>query len=118
MNLFGAVGTAIEKYGALVRIETDGDLTEGKAFVEPLRYRNRIYIGGQYRLAGMDRKEKYLYVGTVENALTEDRSVVEANGARYIVKRSELYYAGDVPVYIWAILQPCGEALEDEYEAD
>lgn len=118
MNLLGAVGAAIEKYGASVRIDTNGALTEGKAFVEPLRYRNRIYIGGQYHLAGMDRKEKYLYIGTVKNALTEDQTVVEANGAKYIVKRSELYYAGDVPVYVWAILQLCGEALEDEYEAD
>lgn len=118
MNLLGAVGNAIEKYGAAVRIETDGVTTEGRAFVEPLRYRNRVYIGGQYHLAGRDRKEKYLYVGTVKNALTEDRSVVEANGAKYLVKRSELYYAGDVPVYIWAILLPYCEALEDEYEAD
>ena len=118
MNLYGAVGEAIEKYGAPVTIDNDGVVEEGRAFVEPLRYRNRIYIGGQYHLAGLDRKEKYLYVGLVGNRLEEDRSVIESNGAKYLVKRREVYYAGDVPVYVWAILQSYGETVEDEYEAD
>ncbi len=118
MSIFNSVGETIKRYGCSVKI-TDGskDATV-KAFVEPLRYKNRVYVGGEYHYLGYRRTEKYLYVGLPEYVLAENSSVIEMQKKKYIVKRCETYYVKDCPVYVWAILLPYGETLEDDYESD
>lgn len=118
MSIFNSVGETIKKYGSNVSITNDGQGVGAKAFVEPLRYKNKVYIGGEYHLLGCFKKEKYLFVGTPETTLDENSTVIEANGDKYIVKRCEKYYVKDIPVYVWAILQPHGEILEDDYDSD
>ena len=77
-----------------------------------------MYIGGEYHCLGFFKKEKYLYVGIADNKLTENSTVIETNGEKYIVKRREKYYVKDIPIYVWAVLQPYGEVLEDDYDSD
>lgn len=116
MSLLGCVDREIGRYGSRVTIRQNGEEISTRAFVEPLRYRNKIYIGGEYRTLGMLRREKYLYIGKPAHRLTENSSVIESQGVQYIVKRCETYYVRDTPVYEWAILTPCGEEREDEYD--
>lgn len=119
MGIFNSVCETIKRYGSTVTIlDKGGKSTKTKAFVEPLRYKNKIYIGGQYHLLGLSENEKYLYIGLPENTLTANSSVIETHGRKYIVKRRETYYVTDSPVYVWAILAPFSQALEDDYESD
>ena len=118
MSIFNSVGETIKRYGSKVKIEHNGDTVNTSAFVEPLRYRNRIYIGGQYHVLGRNRREKYLYIGSANHRLVENKSVIETHGNKYIVKRSETYYIKDFPLYEWAILTPFGARAEDDYESD
>ena len=118
MSIFNCIGETIKKYGSTVKVKNGTQSINTKAFVEPLRYKNKIYIGGQCRSLGFYKSERYLYVGPAEHALTAESSVIETQGAKYIVKRSETYCVKDSPIYEWAILSPYGEVLEDEYDAD
>lgn len=118
MSIFNTVGETIKQYGSRVTIRQNGDTVDTNAFVEPLRYRNRIYIGGQYHALGHNRQQKYLYIGCADHRLIENKSVVEAQGSKYIVKRSETYYIKDYPLYEWAILTPFGDKTEDDYGFD
>lgn len=118
MSIFSSIKETIKRYGNSVTI-VEGDKKHNvTAFVEPLRYKNRVYVGGKYRLLGKDRDEKYLYIGYAENPLTEQYSVIEMQNSKYIVKRCETYYVKDYPIYVWAILTPYGDDLEDDYESD
>jgi hypothetical protein len=118
MRIFESVSETIKRYGSLVEITTDGKVLKKRAFVEPLRYKNKVYVGGKYQLLGYDRSEKYLYVGLSDVQLCENSSVIQLKDNKYIVKRCETYYLKDYPIYVWAILQPCGDDLEDDYESD
>lgn len=118
MSIFNSIGETINRYGSRVKIEHNGSTVTANAFVEPLRYRNRIYIGGQRRTLGKAQRQSYLYIGNADHKLIENKSVIETQGGKYIVKRSETYYVKNFPVYEWAILYPFGERLEDEYEPD
>ena len=118
MSLLNCVDREIERYGSQVTICQGGKRVAARAFVEPLRYRNKIYIGGEYRPLGKLRREKYLYVGSASHRLEENHSVIESQGAQYIVKRCETYFVKDTPVYEWAIMVPCGAVREDDYERD
>ena len=118
MSIFGSIKEIIKRYGNNIII-VEGDKSRNtKAFIEPLRYKNKVYVGGKYRLLGADRDEKYLYIGYAENPLKEQHSVIEMQDSKYIVKRCETYYVKDYPIYVWAILAPYGDDLEDDYESD
>ena len=118
MSLFSCVDKEIGRYGSQVTINQGGSEINTRAFLEPLRYRNKIYIGGEYRKLGFLKREKYLYGGKSDHRLVESESVIETHGNKYIVKRCETYFVKDTPVYEWAILVPYGEEREDEYDSD
>ena len=118
MSLLSCVDREIGRYGSTVTINQGGNRISTRAFLEPLRYRNKIYIGGEYRTLGLLRREKYLYVGKSIHRLVENKSVIETQDNKYIVKRCETYFVKDTPVYEWAILVPYGEEREDDYDSD
>jgi hypothetical protein len=118
MSIFNCVGGIIKRYGCNISVSNSQGVIKTKAFVEPLRYRNKIYIGGQYHHLGVNRVDKYLYIGPPELELKELSSVIETLSGKYIVKRCETYYVKDTAIYVWAILVSYGEELEDEYESD
>ncbi len=118
MGIFDSVKETIKKYGSTTEVFTDDKRIVSKAFVEPLRYKNKVYIGGEYHYLGFFKREKYLYIGTPDVELEENRTVIRANGSKYIVKRCEKYFVNNLPIYNWAILQPYGEILEDDYDTD
>ena len=118
MSIITAVGETIKRYGCSITLATGEKKVNTKAFVEPLRYKNRVYVGGQYHYLGFKRSEKYLYIGSPEHELSENATVIEMHYRKYIVKRCEIYYIDDRPVYVWAILLPYGTELEDDYESD
>ena len=118
MSLITAVSDSISRLGGEVSITADDHRVSASAIVEPLRYRNRIYIGGEMHQLGQASREKYLFIGTPDISLQQNRSVIESVGGKYIVKRCETYFVRDRAVYVWAILTPFGDSREDEYEPD
>jgi hypothetical protein len=116
MSVQNVVAQSIRKYGGSVIIQNGSEKTGGKAFIEPLRYRNKIYVGGELHSLGTLRREKYLFIGTPDSELFEDVTVIESGSRKYIVKRCELYYVGDSPIYVWAILAEYGQKAEDDFD--
>lgn len=118
MKIISSVASMIDKYGNSVVIHGGKDDVSTKAFVEPLRYKNKIYIGGRKHALGMFNSEKYLYIGKPGDRLVEDVSVVECGEDKYIVKRQETYRVCGEAVYVWAVMTRHRELTEDEYDSD
>ena len=106
MNVMPSVIKSIQTYGEDVTVINDADTVLARAFVEPLRYRNKIYIAGEYRTLGMKHSEKYLYVGIPDITLVENKTIVKRKDEKYLVKRVEKYYVKEQVAYTWAILIP------------
>lgn len=118
MGIMNSVAAMIDRYGNSVTVQNGGLCVKTRAFVEPLRYKNKIYIGGRYHPLGGYNNEKYLYIGKPSVGLEEDVTVVECSGEKYIVKRAELYRVNGTVVYAWGIMARYGERMEDEYDSD
>ena len=118
MSLMGAVSNSIAKFGGDVEVTQGSSSVRTRAIVEPLRYRNKIYIGGEQRSLGSLNRERYLYIGQPDVPLHANASVIESVGGKYIVKRCETYFVQDRPVYVWAIMVPFGARREDDYDSD
>ena len=97
---------SIQTYGEDITVINDEDTVLARAFVEPLRYRNKIYIAGEYRTLGVKHSEKYLYIGIPDITLVENKTIVKRKDNEYLVKRVERYYVGEPIAYTWGILIP------------
>ena len=104
------INKMLNKFGREITIKTfDGWSTEiFHGFIQPLRYKNKIYLDGVYTVIGFDNQGKYLYIGPAEHDLTEfstSDGYIYADGAKYTIDRAEKVYCGESPVYIWAIIR-------------
>lgn len=78
-----------------------------KAFVNPLLYKNKMYIGGKYLPDGFYDGGHYLYIGEAKIRLDDMPlgTIVECGENKYSIKHAEQYFMGDKALYSWAVLQ-------------
>lgn len=76
-----------------------------RAFIQPLRYKNKMYLEGIYTAAGKSEKGYYLYIGPKEHDLTKSADfLVKAGSDTFKTERAEKVYFGNEVCYIWAVL--------------
>ncbi len=98
-----------ENYGRAASFSSkDGKtITEMKAFISPLRYKNKMYLYGVNTEIGYNSQGHYLYIGPPNPDLTaaEDGEYITCLGEKYRIDRAEKVYKGDEVFYIWAIIR-------------
>ncbi len=116
MNISLSVSKIINRYGCDIVIDENGKNRSAKAFLQPLRHSNEHYAGSKRHLSGRKNLSSYLLFCTPDVSIKAGSTVIQTQNRKYIVKRCETYYVTDSPVYVWAVLEQYGEALEDDYE--
>lgn len=110
MSIADSIEQMIERFGNTVTITMNQEEPKKtKAFIQPLRYKNKMYIDGNFLPGGYIDGGHYLYIGLPQFRLDKssgDTVITTAQGEPFMVKRAELYAFTDTPVYVWAILTP------------
>ncbi|MGN0551077.1 MAG: hypothetical protein ACI4I4_04450 [Acutalibacteraceae bacterium] len=106
----------IKRFAGSVTLKC-GDVTYiTKAFIQPLRYKNKMYVDGQYLPQGYFDGGHFLYIGmpVPELRMPYEDIVIrsESSGECYTVKRAEEYILNDEKLYVWAIITPCAKLEE------
>lgn len=112
MSMPQSVSNMLDTYGSDVKICTEGETINSKAFIEPLQYKRWIFIGGKYHKIG--KSERYVYIGKPIYPLTVNETIIKSKDKEYIVKRCEPYKIDDSVLYIWAIVDLLG--AENDFE--
>lgn len=104
----------LNKYGCSVFItRSDGWKSQlFKAFLQPLRYKNKLYMDGEHTPIGINRNDVYLYIGPADHDLTKlDRTyrIRDKNNFKYMIDRAEKIMVKDNTVYIWAVIRKTTE---------
>lgn len=98
----------IDDFGRSLKIINSCALeTEFKAFMQPLRYKNKMYLSSISTDLCYDSTTKYLLICPVScNAGLADgyAAYITDGESKYIVDRCEDIYLSDEPVYSWAIV--------------
>ncbi len=96
-----------EKWGRTLVIEnTDSTRTAPfKGFIQPLRYKNKMYLNGVNTVIGFNSQGHYLYIGPPDHDLEAEGCHVESNGKKFTVDRCEKVYVKNEIIYIWAIIR-------------
>lgn len=101
------IDNLIKIFGRTVELNTDESAKKYKAFIQPLRYKNKMYLDGVYTQIGFNSQGHYLYIGPPDPDLTlaEDSAFLSSDGIKYQIDRAERVYNGDRVFYIWAIIR-------------
>lgn len=76
-------------------------------FIQPLRYKNKMYLNGVNTVIGFNSQGHYLYIGPPDHdvsAVAKNRWI-ESHGKKFTVDRSEKVYFKNEVVYYWAIIR-------------
>lgn len=110
------INPILRRYGqsAVLDDAATGTQTDFHAFVQALRYKNKLYLRGTFTELGRNQQDCYLFIGPPEVEITvrdDDSMTVIVDSVRYIFDRVENHYIGNKIIYRWAILHP---AVEDD----
>lgn len=94
----------IEKTGNTVSVQ--GQEGSWHAIVQPLRYRNKLYVEESSVPAGMIDRTAYLYIGLPENDLSvyPRGTLFVCDGQLLTLSHAETTCLKDESTYIWAVL--------------
>lgn len=104
----------LNKHGNSVYISgADGwKSTIFNAFIQPLRYKNKLYMAGDVTPLGVNRNSVYLYIGPARHDLTKlDNSyrIHDSENNTYSIDRAEKIIVKNNTIYIWAIIRQTTE---------
>lgn len=101
--------SSFKKYGReMVLCKNDGWTSNRYfGFIEPLRYKNKMYLNGINTEIGYDSQGHYLYIGPPDHDLSDldDSFYLVAGKDKFIIDRAERVYKGNQVFYIWAIIR-------------
>ena len=104
-RIFGSMGRTMSIVSA------DGTVSF-KAVVQPLRYKNKIYLNGIVTELGYDSVNKYLVLCKPDidlDAVDGLEKVLTLGEDKYFVDCSQKVYFRSEPYYCWAIVHKEGE---------
>ncbi|MBQ8502684.1 MAG: hypothetical protein IJ491_00200 [Clostridia bacterium] len=97
-----------EKMGLTMSILIGGgDYEYFKAFLQPLRYKNKIYLSGVPTEIGYDSLRKYLLIAPPEaklDLIDGNTYILQFDGANFSVDHCEKVYYKEKPLYFWAVV--------------
>ena len=109
------VARMMERYGRSVTAEHGGVRTGVKAFLQPVNAKVERLAMVQMGPLGREDRGQFVYMGPAKPALEPDDRL-EADGVGYQVRSAQLVYAGQQPVYCWALCVK--EGGEDSWQSN
>ncbi len=110
-----SIAPLLSQAGRRVELWGENGAEKGfKALIQPLRYKNKMYLDGIYTEIGFNSQGHYLYIGPPEIDLTaaDDSQFLKSDGVSYQIDRAEKVYSGEEPFYIWAVIRTI---VEEKY---
>ncbi|MGN0498530.1 MAG: hypothetical protein ACI4F6_05680 [Acutalibacteraceae bacterium] len=102
------MGDLIRRYGCKICVKNGTESRDYSAFIEPLRYKSKLYLDGTSLTQGLFDGSHCLMIAPPELELDKplEDYVIEcaAMNKRFTVKKCDTYYLQDTPLYLWAIL--------------
>jgi len=103
----------INEMGQTITLIYNGESTEIKGVVQPLRYKNKLFLNGTYGGAGLNAQDSYVYIGIPSNNIAKkEGAILETIGKKLFAVKTDFLYFSDVPLYEWAILKEYTEEQE------
>lgn len=119
MSIYKSVLNELFKYGESITVTTEKGSFKTKGVLQPLLYKNKLYLGGKQLPDGYFDSGNYLLICSPEVKLPVlGTAFFEAGDKKFILKRSETVNAYSRAFYVWAVLMPYSEPIEEDFYED
>lgn len=116
LMIFESIAKELGTYGENITITGENGQVRVKGIIEPLLYKNKMYLGGSQLATGFfDRGHYLLICPPCVNIPTTGTVLFETEDNKYLLKRSERVRANSQDVYVWAVLCPYTAPSEEEF---
>ena len=109
MNYAKIVKSYIDEFGRDVNYSEDGEnyTPTYKAFIQPLRYKNKMYLDGKHSEIGYIDTSYYLYLGPADVDVMNNNlsSRLKIDQDLYNFTHAEIIKIRDDALYVWAIIR-------------
>ncbi|MBQ2825307.1 MAG: hypothetical protein IJF19_03435 [Clostridia bacterium] len=117
MSIFRTIFREIEKLGEPVTITTEEGSIRTKSVIAPLLYKNKMYLGGVHLPDGFFDTGHYLLILPADVRLPVlGTAFFQFGKNKYVLKRSERVSVKNYGAYVWAVVAPYKENLEEDYD--
>lgn len=98
----------LEKAGEKTNVVIGQESNMTYALIEPMRYKNKLYLEMPRDILGFTDKECFLYLGPsdVDFVGAENDTVIRTVSKAFNVTRADRLMVAGEPQYIWAVLTP------------
>lgn len=119
MSIYDSVLSLLNKYGEKITVTTENGTVRFKGVLEPLLYKNKLYLNGKQLPQGFLDNGDYLLICPAEVKLPVlGTAFVESQEKKFVLKRSETVNLSAKPLYIWAVLMPYVKPEEEDFYED
>lgn len=116
MSIYRSVSQELKRFGESVTVTTTAGKFSVKGILQPLLYKNKMYLGGEQLPEGYFDTGHYLFICPPEVKLPVlGTAFLESKGQKYVLKRSETVTVNGEALYIWAVLSPYKEPSEEDF---
>ncbi len=109
MNCEKIIKKYIDEFGSPVQYSQNGQVftPEYKAFIQPLRYKNKMYLDGKHSEIGYIDTSYYLYLGPADVDVCNNDlfSRLKFEDKLYNFTHAEVIRLSQEKLYIWAIIR-------------
>lgn len=117
MSMAQIAASMLERFGDKVEIEEDGTKTYIFAVVQPMLYKNKMYLSGTLSDAGYFDGGHYLMIAPATAKIKDYRNtLIHHFGRIFRIKKVEIISSFGEDLYVWIVLIPCGEEVADDYD--
>ncbi len=108
MKFSEKVKVMLQAIGEKVSVSVNGTANEVYAIIQPMRYKNKLYLEQERTELGFKDSECFLYLGPpeVDFAGVERYTWIKTEDRSYNVSRADRITIRGKTQYIWAILSP------------
>lgn len=96
------VDSLLSRYGTWVTLNGDGGERSAACFFQPVNSTSWQSIESSASPLGEITRGQYTYIGSTDTVVLEGDSIAVGNRT-YLVRRTEVYYYQNTPVYVWAL---------------
>ena len=115
MSVIWKVSAELKRFGEDITITTEEGVVRTRGFVAPLLYKNKMYLAGTQLPEGFCDGGHYLFILPPDVKLPIlGTAFFQCKDEKYVLKRSEKISVNSRGVYVWAVVTPFKETLEDD----
>ncbi len=89
----------------MILVHGGGDGVTIKAILQPMRYKNKMYLDSQNTKLGIIDESSFLFITSAEVQIDEMQDMLVMDDAQYVFVKVEKIYCFNTHAYTWAILR-------------